>query len=52
MKSVLQAAWLLTVAFGNVIVVFIAELELFEEQVWFYAIKLLFVPGNPTYEWG
>lgn len=33
MKSVLQAAWLLTVAFGNVIVVFLAEFKIFEEQV-------------------
>lgn len=32
MKSVLQACWLLTVAFGNVIVVIIAELKLFESQ--------------------
>ncbi|XP_043660606.1 peptide transporter family 1 isoform X1 [Drosophila teissieri] len=32
MKSVLQACWLLTVAFGNVIVVIIAEAALFESQ--------------------
>ncbi|XP_022258189.1 solute carrier family 15 member 1-like [Limulus polyphemus] len=32
MKSVLQAAWLLTVAFGNLIVVVIAELHLFDKQ--------------------
>lgn len=32
MKSVLQACWLLTVAFGNVIVVIIAELKLFDSQ--------------------
>ncbi|CAL8070265.1 unnamed protein product [Orchesella dallaii] len=32
MKSVLQASWLLTVAFGNVIVVFLAEFKPFEEQ--------------------
>lgn len=32
MKSVLQACWLLTVAIGNVIVVIIAELALFESQ--------------------
>eukprot|EP00099_Drosophila_melanogaster_P010538 NP_001284846.1 uncharacterized protein Dmel_CG2930, isoform F [Drosophila melanogaster] len=32
MKSVLQACWLLTVAFGNVIVVVIAEAALFESQ--------------------
>ncbi|XP_076311823.1 solute carrier family 15 member 1-like isoform X2 [Tachypleus tridentatus] len=32
MKSVLQAAWLLTVAFGNLIVVIIAKLQLFNRQ--------------------
>ena len=33
MKSVLQACWLLTVAFGNVIVVVIAEARFFKSQV-------------------
>ena len=33
MKSVLQACWLLTVAFGNLIVAIIADLKIFEEQV-------------------
>jgi dipeptide/tripeptide permease len=33
MKSILQACWLLTVAFGNVIVVVIAEAKFFESQV-------------------
>ncbi|KAG8232131.1 hypothetical protein J437_LFUL012140 [Ladona fulva] len=32
MKSVMQAAWLLTVAFGNLIVVIIAEAKFFESQ--------------------
>ncbi|XP_064465951.1 peptide transporter family 1-like isoform X2 [Ornithodoros turicata] len=32
MKSVLQAAWLLTVAFGNIIVVIVAESRIFEYQ--------------------
>ncbi|CAB0040183.1 unnamed protein product [Trichogramma brassicae] len=32
MKSLLQASWLLTVAVGNLIVVIIAELRLFERQ--------------------
>ncbi|EDW82859.2 uncharacterized protein Dwil_GK10225 [Drosophila willistoni] len=32
MKSVLQACWLLTVAFGNVIVVIIAEAAIFDSQ--------------------
>jgi solute carrier family 15 oligopeptide transporter 1 len=33
MKSVLQAGWLLTVAFGNLIVVIIAEAKFFDSQV-------------------
>ena len=33
MKSVIQAAWLLTVAFGNLIVLIIAGAKLFQEQV-------------------
>jgi len=32
MKSVLQAAWLLTVAFGNIIVIIVAEAKAFDEQ--------------------
>ncbi|KAM8719791.1 hypothetical protein ACLKA7_005936 [Drosophila subpalustris] len=32
MKSLLQAFWLLTVAFGNIIVVVVAELKFFESQ--------------------
>jgi dipeptide/tripeptide permease len=32
MKSVLQAAWLLTVAFGNLIVIIIAEARAFDNQ--------------------
>jgi len=33
MKSVLQAAWLLTVSFGNLLVVFITNYIKFEKQV-------------------
>lgn len=33
MKSVIQAAWLLTVAFGNLLVVIITGLKFFESQV-------------------
>lgn len=33
MKSVLQAGWLLTVAIGNFIVLIVAELAKFPEQV-------------------
>ncbi|XP_054729960.1 peptide transporter family 1 isoform X2 [Anastrepha obliqua] len=45
MKSVLQACWLLTVAFGNVIVVIIAELSLFDSQAYefFLFAGLMFV---------
>ncbi|XP_050331928.1 peptide transporter family 1-like [Bactrocera neohumeralis] len=63
MKSVLQACWLLTVAFGNVIVVIIAELKLFDSQAdeFFLFAGIMFVdmiifmfvayrykPNNPT----
>lgn len=34
MKSLLQASWLLTVAFGNVIVVIIAEAKFFDSQAY------------------
>ena len=44
MKSVLQAAWLLTVAFGNLIVVIVAEARFIPNQVshrlMFYVTKL------------
>lgn len=33
MKSLLQAAWLLTVAIGNLIVVIVAEVSIFDSQV-------------------
>ena len=33
MKSVLQAAWLLNVAFGNIIVIIVAEAKAFDSQV-------------------
>ena len=32
MKSVLQACWLLTVAFGNIIVIIVAEAKAFNDQ--------------------
>lgn len=43
MKSVLTSAWLLTVAFGNLIVVLITEIRFFSSQVrtWFIITKLL-----------
>ncbi|KAK7028074.1 hypothetical protein SK128_016345, partial [Halocaridina rubra] len=45
MKSVLQAAWLLTVAFGNLIVVVIAEAKFFSRQAleFFLFAALMFV---------
>ncbi|XP_030380983.1 peptide transporter family 1 isoform X2 [Scaptodrosophila lebanonensis] len=45
MKSVLQACWLLTVAFGNVIVVIIAEAAFFDSQAseFFLFAGLMFV---------
>ncbi|XP_043660610.1 peptide transporter family 1 isoform X4 [Drosophila teissieri] len=45
MKSVLQACWLLTVAFGNVIVVVVAELKFFDSQAseFFLFAGLMFV---------
>ena len=45
MKAVLQAAWLLTVAFGNLIVVIIAEANFFENQLYEYLLfaGLIFV---------
>ncbi len=33
MKSVMQAAWLLTVAFGNLIVLIVAEVNAIHRQV-------------------
>ncbi|XP_017854520.2 peptide transporter family 1 [Drosophila busckii] len=45
MKAVLQACWLLTMGFGNVIVVVIAKLKIFERQSYeffFYAV-LVFI---------
>lgn len=45
MKSILQAAWLLTVAFGNLIVVIIAEANLIKNQVYEYLLfaALMFI---------
>jgi len=45
MKSVLSAAWLLTVAFGNLIVVVISEMHFFESQAYEFLLfaGLMFV---------
>lgn len=42
MKSVLQAAWLLTVSFGNLIVVIIAEAKFFERQVSYISLFIIY----------
>lgn len=41
MKSVLTAAWLLTVAFGNLIVVIVAEAKGFDSQVILYDMYII-----------
>ena len=38
MKSVLQAAWLLTVGFGNIIVIIVAEAHFFENESYEYLL--------------
>lgn len=45
MKSLLQACWLLTVAFGNIIVVIIAEAKIFQSQAFefFLFAVLMFI---------
>ncbi|XP_017755205.1 PREDICTED: solute carrier family 15 member 1-like isoform X1 [Eufriesea mexicana] len=45
MKSLLQASWLLTVAFGNLIVVIVAEVSFFNRQIFEYILfaGLMFV---------
>ena len=45
MKSVLQGCWQLTVAFGNLLIIIIAELKLFDSQKYEFALfaVLMFV---------
>ncbi|XP_064389399.1 solute carrier family 15 member 2-like isoform X2 [Halichondria panicea] len=46
MKSMCQAAWLMTVAFGNLVVIIIAEAKIFEDQsieFFFFAILIFAV---------
>ena len=40
MRSVMQAIWLLTVAFGNLFFIIIAKAKAFEKQVTLIALKL------------
>ena len=41
MKSVLQAAWLLTVAFGNLIVIIVAEAKALDQAAEFFMFAIL-----------
>jgi solute carrier family 15 oligopeptide transporter 1 len=44
MKSLVQASWLFTVAFGNIIVVIIAEAKFFHSQAYeFFLFALLMI---------
>ncbi|CAB3368271.1 Hypothetical predicted protein [Cloeon dipterum] len=38
MKSVIMAGWLIAVTVGNIIVIFVAEAQIFEEQMWEYVL--------------
>jgi solute carrier family 15 oligopeptide transporter 1 len=53
MKSVIQASWLLTVAFGNLIVVFITEFIKFDSQVYMkyekISIYMIYFKGSNIY---
>jgi solute carrier family 15 oligopeptide transporter 1 len=51
MKSVVQAAWLLTVAFGNLIVIFVAELRALSQvnEFFMFACLMLIDMGIFTY---
>lgn len=45
MKSLVQAVWLLTVAFGNLVVIIVAEAKIFSSQVnlWKYNLSNIWV---------
>ena len=43
MKSVLQAAWLLTVAFGNIIVIIVAEAKSLNQANEFFMFACLMI---------
>lgn len=49
MKSLLQAGWLMTVAFGNLIVVIVAEAKFFDRQVNRPSLQLLLLFKNYLY---
>jgi len=52
MKSVLQAAWLLTTAFGNLIVIFVAEAKAFDDRASeFFMFGCLMVVDMVLFMW-
>ncbi|XP_063698239.1 peptide transporter family 1-like [Culicoides brevitarsis] len=52
MKSVLNGCWQLTSAFGNIIIVIIAELPLFGEQVWeFLLFAVIMFIDSALFAW-
>jgi len=51
MKSVLQAAWLLTVAFGNIIVIIVAEAKAFNQAGEFFMFAGLMIVDMFLFAW-
>ena len=51
MKSVVQAAWLLTVAFGNLIVIVIAELRALSQANEFFMFACLMLIDMGFFTW-
>ena len=51
MKSVVQAAWLLTVAFGNLIVIVIAELRALTQANEFFMFACLMLVDMGFFTW-
>merc|ERR1712013_564339 len=52
MKSVLQAAWLLTVAFGNIIVIIVAEAKAFDSRASeFFMFAILMLVDMAIFMW-
>ena len=43
MKAMCQAAWLLTVAFGNLVVIIVAESSIFANRVCEYIVHVAYV---------
>ena len=51
MKSVLQACWLLTVAFGNIIVIIVAEAKAFNQAGEFFMFAILMILDMIVFAW-